>query len=30
MLRSDLCDYSDGYIAVKRRITIEGDNNIKC
>ena len=27
MLRSDLCDYSDAYIAVKGDITIEGANN---
>ena len=27
MLRSDLCDYSDGYIFVKERITIEGNND---
>ena len=26
LLRSDLCDYSDVYIAVKERITVEGDN----
>ena len=26
LLRSDLCDYSDAYIAVKERITVEGDN----
>ena len=26
MLRSDLCDYSDAYIVVKRAITVE-DNN---
>ena len=24
MLRSDLCDYIDAYIVVKKRITIEG------
>ena len=24
MLRSDLCDYSDAYIAVKGTITVEG------
>ena len=29
MLRSDLCDYSDAYIVVKRRITSEGDNDNK-
>ena len=27
MLRSDLCDYSDAYIAVKGIITVEGTNN---
>ena len=27
MLRSDLCDFSDGYIAVEGDITLEGDNN---
>ena len=27
MLRSDLCDFSDTYIAVERTITLEGDNN---
>ena len=27
MLRSDLCDYSDAYIAVKGNITVEGTNN---
>ena len=27
MLRSDLCDYSDAYVVVKARITVEGDNN---
>ena len=27
MLRSDLCDYSDAYIAVKGDITLEGDND---
>ena len=26
MLRSDLCDYSDGYIVVKRIITVTGTN----
>ena len=26
MLRSDLCDYSDAYIAVKRRISVAGTN----
>ena len=29
MLRSDLCDYRDGYIIVKGRITLEGDNDGK-
>ena len=29
MLRSDLCDYSDIYIVVKGRITVEGDNDAK-
>ena len=29
MLRSKLYDYSDAYIVVKRRKTIEGDNNAK-
>ena len=29
MLRSDLCDYSNAYIVVKRRITVEGDNDAK-
>ena len=29
MLRSDLCDYSDAYIVVKERITVEGDNDDK-
>ena len=29
MLRSDLCDYSDAYIVVKGRITVEGDNDDK-
>ena len=32
MLRSDLCDYSDAYIAVKRIITVSataGVNNIR-
>ena len=29
MLRSDLCDYSDEYIVVKDRTTVEGDNNDK-
>ena len=27
MLISDLCDYSDVYIAVKGRITVPGTNN---
>ena len=27
MLRSDLCDYSDAYIVLKRDITVEGANN---
>ena len=27
MLQSDLCDYSDAYIAVKGKITITGANN---
>ena len=26
-LRSDLCDFSDAYIAVEGDITLEGDNN---
>ena len=29
MLRSDLCDYSDAFIFVKERITVEVDNNAK-
>ena len=29
MLRSDLCDYNDAYIAVKGTITVEGENNAK-
>ena len=29
MLRSDLCHYSDAYIVVKGRITVEGDNDNK-
>ena len=29
MLRSDLCDYTNAYIVVKRRTTVEGDNNVK-
>ena len=27
MLRSDLCNFSDAYIAVERDITLEGDND---
>ena len=27
MLRSDLCDYSDAYIFVKRRINVRGNNS---
>ena len=27
MLRSDLCDYSDGYIVVKGRINVIGTEN---
>ena len=27
MLRSDLCDFSDAYIAVKGDVTVEGKNN---
>ena len=27
MLRSNLCDYSDAYIAEKRRISVTGTNN---
>ena len=27
MLRSNLCDYSDGYIVVKRSVTVEGDDD---
>lgn len=26
MLRSDMCDYRDAYLGVKRRITVEGTN----
>ena len=26
MLRTDLCDYSDAYIVVKRTITVAGTN----
>ena len=29
MLRSDLCDFSDAYIAVKGDITLEGNDNAK-
>ena len=29
MLRSDLCDYSDAYISVKGRITVEEENDNK-
>ena len=29
MLRSDLCDFSDAYIFVKRDITIASPNNAK-
>ena len=29
MLTSDLCDYGDGYIFVKGKITLEGDNDAK-
>ena len=29
MVRSDLCDYSDAYITVKGKITVEGDNDDK-
>ena len=29
MLRLDFCNYSDAYIVVKGRITVEGDNNTK-
>ena len=29
MLRSDLCDYSNAYIVVKGRITVEEDNDDK-
>ena len=28
MLRSDLCDYSDAYFVVKRRITVDDTNSI--
>ena len=27
MLESDLCDYSDAYIVVKKTITVKGSNN---
>ena len=29
MLRSDLCDFSDGYIVVKGKITVTNPNNAK-
>ena len=29
MLRSDLCDYSDAYVVVKGKITVEGENDAK-
>ena len=29
MLRSDFCDYSDAYIAVIEKITVEWDNDDK-
>ena len=29
MFRCDLCDYSKTYIVVKRRVTVEGDNDDK-
>ena len=29
MIRSDLCDYIDTYIAAKGRITVKGDNDDK-
>ena len=29
MLRLDLCDYSDAYIVVKKRITVKGGNDTK-
>ena len=29
MLRSDLCNYSNVYIVVKERETVEGDNDDK-
>ena len=28
MFRSDLCDYSDAYIVVKEKITVEGTNYV--
>ena len=27
MLRSNLCDYGDAYIVVRRRISVRGTNN---
>ena len=27
MFRSNLCDYSDGYIVVRRSVTVEGDDD---
>ena len=27
MLRSDLCDFSDGYVVAKRTITVRNPNN---
>ena len=27
MFRSNLCDYSDGYIVVKRSVTVERDDD---
>ena len=29
MLRSDLCDYSDAYILLKRTVIVAGTNNAK-
>ena len=29
MLRSNLCDYSDAYVVVKGKITVEGENDAK-
>ena len=29
MLRSDLCHYSDAYLVVKGRMTVERDNDAK-